>query len=595
MMANALSFMIKQHSINGKTASTPQAQHLKRIYKDLSGNLWGILGDTLYLFSTLKVNSPAYTKKYTIDDPLLRKPMCIYEDKKRRLWIGAEAGVGILNPATGQATFRGLKNQKVNVIYQDSRHTVWVGTNRGLYWLNEQTGKFIRFESNLQALESLGNRSVRCLHEGKSGALWIGTVGHGLYQLETKSRKFSLRKIYVRKNGKVNKTSFFWHIQTGKDSLLWLQTFNDNLVSFNRSTGQTKLYKHQRNTPKSISHQKITVIYKDKLNQVWVGTQNGINLVDESRGEFKRYYPASNGNSRIQAILEDAQGNIVVQVLHKGLYKYNPQKDSFEVYFPMNYQGDYRAMLIDRKNIVWTRVKKLRLVRLCLIDLASGKKTLLDFNPKININGLPYMYESKSGQIWLASYGGGLIKATKQPNQKISLKYYRKQQGLANNHLYGILEDVQGHLWISHDQGLSKFNPTTETFNNYTVNDGIQDAEFISDAFTQTKDGQMFFGGGEGLNTFYPSEILQDGFVPSVVLTDFKIFDQSMDIDTPNSPLNQTIHFAKKISLTYEQARSFSFEFAALSYVRSERNQYKVKLENYDNDWQKLVQWGLSS
>jgi ligand-binding sensor domain-containing protein len=578
-----------------KEVQAPKDRYLRSIYKDLSGNVWGLFNNDIYQFSTTKPTAPTYLQKYTIAHSLLHKPRRIYEDAQGRFWLGTETGVGTLNPTTGCVDFKGLKNQAVFVIYQDSRNTLWVGTNRGLYWLDEQTGRFVRFESQLQVLGNLGDLPIMCMYEDNSGSLWIGTAGHGLYQLETKSRKFSLRQLYLKNGNGFNKKLSFWHIATGHKNLLWLQTLNNKLLSFDYLTGQTKFYTHQPNNPQSISHRQVSVIYKDNANRVWVGTRDGVNLINEHTGEFKRYYPAIGKNNYVNQILEDAQRHVIVQVRHQGLYKYNQAKDSFEPYFAMHHidkAGEYKSkcktMLIDKKGTLWTLIKNRSTVRLDLIDLASRKKAVIDFKDSTNIHGITYIYESNSGQIWLASYGGGLIKVSHKTKEKIHLKYYQKQHGLANEFLYGILEDAEGNLWLSHDQGLSKFDPTVETFNNYTVNDGIQDAEFMESAFAQTQDGQMFFGGGEGLTAFYPREIVANAYIPPIVLTDFKVYDQSVDFDTPNTPLTQGVTFTKKLCLTYQQARSFSFEFNALSYIHSEQNQYKTKLDNYDVTWQNL-------
>ena len=91
---------------------------------------------------------------------------------------------------------------------------------------------------------------------------------------------------------------------------------------------------------------------------------------------------------------------------------------------------------------------------------------------------------------------------------------------MASEIIFGILEDAEGHLWLSSVAGISKFDPTPETFENFDRQVGLQRKHFIRGAY-QADDGQMFFWGKDGLNSFYPEALQENDFIPPVVLTDF--------------------------------------------------------------------------
>ena len=84
---------------------------------------------------------------------------------------------------------------------------------------------------------------------------------------------------------------------------------------------------------------------------------------------------------------------------------------------------------------------------------------------------------------------------------------YTIKDGLPNNVIHGILEDKHGNLWLSTNNGLSRFNPENETFRNYDVDDGLVGSQFITNACGKSKDGEMYFGSIKGLVSFYPERL----------------------------------------------------------------------------------------
>jgi streptogramin lyase len=84
-------------------------------------------------------------------------------------------------------------------------------------------------------------------------------------------------------------------------------------------------------------------------------------------------------------------------------------------------------------------------------------------------------------------------------------------------------------LWLSTNKGISRFDPQTERFRNYDVSDGLQSNEFGKVCY-QGPDGEMFFGGSNGFNAFFPETIRDNPYVPPVVITSFKIFNKPVPI-----------------------------------------------------------------
>ena len=151
--------------------------------------------------------------------------------------------------------------------------------------------------------------------------------------------------------------------------------------------------------------------------------------------------------------------------------------------------------------------------------------------------------------------------------------------------IFGILEDDNGILWLSTDSGLLKYNPRGiyyPPFKSYNMRDGLQGYKFNMNAYYKSRKGEMFFGGFNGLNAFYPQSI--NSHVPAITITDFKLFNLPVNTKTDNSPLRKHISETEKIVLTYQQ-NVFSFEFAALHFPEPERNKYAYIMEGFDKNW----------
>ncbi|TDI48770.1 MAG: hypothetical protein E2P02_00075 [Acidobacteria bacterium] len=161
---------------------------------------------------------------------------------------------------------------------------------------------------------------------------------------------------------------------------------------------------------------------------------------------------------------------------------------------------------------------------------------------------------------------------------------YTENDGLPNNTILGILEDDDGNLWLSTNHGLSRFDPRAETFRNYDVTDGLQGNTFSQvDAFHKSSSGEMFFGGLNGFNTFYPADIDVNERISPVVFTDFQLARRSVPIG-PDSVLRQSIALTESLTLSHED-RIVSFTFATLDFRAPTKNRYRYKLEGLEDVW----------
>ncbi len=156
--------------------------------------------------------------------------------------------------------------------------------------------------------------------------------------------------------------------------------------------------------------------------------------------------------------------------------------------------------------------------------------------------------------------------------------------GLKDYIINGLQTDDEGMLWISTIGGIYSYDLRSNELRHFDYLDGLQSNEFNMRSCYKNSNGELFFGGVNGFNVFHPKEIIQNTDVPPVVITDLKLFNESVVPGEKNSPLNKNISETKEIVLNHYQS-SFSFEFVALNYLIPEKNSYKYILEGYEDTW----------
>ncbi|UCH66794.1 MAG: SpoIIE family protein phosphatase [Ignavibacterium sp.] len=232
------------------------------------------------------------------------------------------------------------------------------------------------------------------------------------------------------------------------------------------------------------------------------------------------------------------------------------------------------------ENILWMGSEDHGLFKYDL-DGKSFVQYLDSTNITSPLNDVEYILESQDGTLWFCTDNG----LGKLDEKHESITYFTVTDGLANNVVTAIQEDNYGNLWISSAAGLTKMLTEQiggiETFINIDIKDGLQGYLFSRGTW-KSNDGELFFGGSQGFNAFYPGKVNQS--LPSIAFSDFKISDQSVSLMGDDSPLTNNINDTEEITLSHDQ-NNIAFEFAAIHYSRPERNKVAYKLEGFHKDW----------
>jgi len=563
----------------------------------------------------------------------------IYEDHAGVLWIGTSGGLNKLDRASGEFTRlvndpndpNSLSANDVRCLYEDPRAPgmLWIGTEGGglnffepdslAIKTNRNSGLFTRLVNDPYDPHSLSENRVRVIYQNPlGGTLWIGTYGGRLNKLARGRERFAH---FINDPSDPHSLSHnrVWsiHEDSASRNTLWIGTQNglnrldtpadSPAMEFDRKAERFTRFVNDPKNPRSLSHNVVRAIYEDHTGALWIGTEGGLNRFDQKRKRFTRFLndpenPSSLGHNRVQVICEDSRrtglwigtygGGLNKLVLSEGEGS-DRAKEQFIRFVndPQNPQSlsHNRVWSIyeDHAGTLWIGTSG----GLNKFDRDKNEFTRFVHDPN-NPNSLSHnavfaIYEdSHRAGLWIGTYGGGLNKLVLSPaasgaegsdRTMEQFTRYTAKDGLANDEVYGILEDDHGYLWLSTSHGLSRFDPQTKIFKNYDEAAGLQSNEFNAGAYFKSKRGEMFFGGINGFNVFDPNRLEENSAAPPVVITDFKIFDESVN-------LGRAIYNVEALTLAYRD-NFFAFEFAALSYANPQKNQYAYKLEGFDPDW----------
>lgn len=484
--------------------------------------------------------------------------LSIYQDRESKLWIGTSGGgLNKFDPVSGHFTrYRhefnnpnSLSDNYIYSIYEDKSGVLWFGTeNGGINKLDRTREQFVHYRSTPDTLQELEDNSIWAIYEEPSGALWFGTRSCELVKMDRETETVTYyRHDPTNPNSLRSKNHIRAICPDGSEpGILWLGVDGGGLHKFDPASGVFSFFRHNPNDPTSLSSNRIYSIYEDKSGPLWVGTRTGgLNKMDRETGRFTRYRndpndPKSLSNDYVYVIHRDRLGILWVGTFAGGLNTFDDNTGTF---------FSYRSDVNDPGSLSSDCI-------LCI-------------------------HEDSAGDIWLGTGGGGLNRFHREDRR---FTHYSEEHGMPNAVVYGILEDRGGNLWLSTNNGVSRFNPGTGKFKNYNEIDGLQSNEFNGAAyFNSPRTGEMFFGGINGLNAFFPERIKDNAHVPPIVITGFLKFNKEVKLPGPVSEL-------KEITLSHRDY-VFSFEFAALDFTVPAKNKYAYKMEGLGSQWITTGAW----
>ena len=469
----------------------------------------------------------------------------LLEDSAQRLWVGTPDGLNLFDRATERFVRYGndpsnpqsLRSSYVmfNALYQDRGGVLWVGTREGgvSHW-NPDSWSLGHYRS-----AAFRDTEVGSFADDGAGRLWVGTIGSGLFELDTHAgseQRFAHDTAALRLSDDRVMALLYDHRGT-----LWVGTMTGGLDQVDLATGKVRVWKSSAGDPRTLPADGVMTLYQDRLGQVWVGTFGGGLASISPDGQLTRYPFGSDdaaalSDGRASAIAEDALGNLWVGTVGGGLN---------------------------------------------LLDRVSGRFHHFRRDDKdatsLSDDAVYCLHVDGRGELWVGTRSGGVDRVVGSSAAPQSVHFENYGGALPSRAVFGIESDGEGGLWLSTANGLVRLDPRTRAQRVYHEWNGLQGEDFDIGAHYQDRDGNLFFGGNNGFNAFAPAAVAFSSPPPHVVLTSVVRLNTPLperDLPGPGRPLK----------LAYDD-KLVSFGFAALDFASPANNRYSYRLDGFDSSW----------
>ena len=508
-----------------------------RVFADQMDNLWLYGQGTLFLYNKktkmwdTHIGDELGLSGVTVDHAV----NAMGGDRSGNIWVGTNRhGLVRINVNSHEMEFVTIKSMspfrtpKTNIgirsIYVDDTDLLWVGTAKsGVAYTGQNIYKF---EGNL-----LGD--ITALAQDSEGKIWYGTSDNGLLDYEGPLASLKVSALAYTNDGS-----------------LWVGSTQNGLTRI--KNGETTIYSVAKDSlRRTLIDDHVNALASDKMNNLWIATDGGLQVYNPRTDQFSSY-TRENGKIRVNYItsLFYAKGNKMLIGTSEGLIILNISSTEMKFY--------------------------------------TGNSTNLQ---KYTNNYVTQVFEDSRGLIWVGTREGVNIY---NPENDM-LDYLTEKKGLCNNNICGITEDKNKNVWIATSNGLCRIvtqrNHEDGTYiyglYNYTHDDGLQSDEFNLGAMMVKSDGEVFFGGLNGVNWVRRKSVDETESLPRVMLTQLFIGEEEIltgHAYDGNVPLQQALNESSRIELNSDQ-NTFTIKFAAGNYNQSERLQFMYMMEGLDKDW----------
>lgn len=538
---------VKNFQYEPENLESLPGNEVRSILKDSNGNIWVGTDGGLALFNaatqrfiTFRQNS---NDKY---GTLSSRIFSIKQLNDKKLWIASELnGIAILDLKQSQflspqqITFeilqegddgRSLSSTSARSIFQDSFNNIWIGTwGGGINFISNKPPLFttLTYSPIPGANNSLNNKVVSSICADKQGRLWIGTDGGGINVFEGGKRT----AVYKKETGELQSNFVLSSFRDSKDNL-WFGTFQGGISCFN-----TRTQRFQSVSPMGRSHLDVRTFYEDKQHNLWIGSAEGIFVLNPDRMEVIRHYHTGNSQlhgNLIRSIAQDEKGRFWIGTFGDGLGIYTP---------------DLRRI-----------------------------KTFVQ-REKFCSNTINYIYPDSRKRMWVAT-GEGLVCFPSAETE--TYQTFQRKDGLVNTCIQAITEDQKGNIWFSTNKGIGCYVTEKACFYHYGHSNDVPAGNFMSASVGRHENGSIYFGSINGVCCFNPATIMGEQDIPAVVITEMKIFERLGNAE--NDEATVSLSGGNGVELTHAQ-NTFRLTFNVQNYSLANQVEYVYMLKGLENAW----------
>ncbi|MDR1981759.1 MAG: response regulator [Tannerellaceae bacterium] len=578
-------------SFSEASSSTLCSAYIRTLIEDKEGNLWfgsqdngiSVYNPVTETFTHYNTSNSPLPSNHIYDLLLLRNGnvlistlkggAAIYDTKKKEIITYAD----VFNTPLTHSILHSLEDRDGNLL---------LGTESyGLILFDPEKRKIERHPVFREYSEKVGDSNVSYIYEGLHGYLWIALNYEGVFCVGNEDSGFkALRKINNNPNSlNCNPVT---GITTDQEKNVWITTDGGGLNHYNPSTGNFTHYTYHPRKSQSIPDNATTCVFCDSKDRIWIGTRTeGLCLLNRQTGGFSHIKARDDGlpSNFIKSIQEDKYGFLWLGTEGGGLSRFDPEKNLFHTFRQADHHmlaSDYITILfIDSRERLWIGTN----LGISCMDVKSGTFIPFDQNNGLHRKTIFSIAETADGRIWI---GTAIGMNRYDPDQQDFTLVYPLSRELSST-INGIIA-YDNQLWMSTNHGIIRYTPQNKEVKRYYKNSGLPSNEFIAGSYYKSGDGELFFGGINGVNFFRPDDIYNYDTASKVYITNLKIFNKPVlinkEVEDGRVILKQSIAETKKIKLKYSD-KNFTLDYVAMGIFDAYSVVYACMLEGFDKKW----------
>ena len=480
-----------------------------------------------------------------------------------------------------------LNNHYYITTFKKVGNQIWIATDgNGIFILDEELNLVKKLERNESNSFSIKSNSIYDILIRENKEIWLATYGAGLTCILPDNQLF--QNIIPEKGNNNSLVANDGVSVFVKDPYVYLGT-NYGLSKWDKIHNRFKNLSSTR-LQEELKGTKVTAIYADSKNTLWVGTYDGLlGHYSSDLKLIKTYHPCSQLPDEMQRITEIKEINkdnlVILTQFHSNILlnfnKSTGQTMVFELYqkgsnitycllncLRMNKRGELLAVIND----------------LGLFHINWNDKVLENRLSEMNSNlncSITDFYNDKRGNYWITSSTDGLIYAT--PDGK-TIKKWSEKDGLPSNKMIRIESADDRYLWISTISGICRFDTRTLEALNFNSRDGLPANEFHERVSTTMNDGRIIFGSLAGFTIIDPSKVEQEASRAEVVISDITFQNQSIKHIDGKQILTQPLEETNELTLPFNK-NSFSIHYFTKNISFSKYQSYEYRLVGLEENW----------
>ncbi|MGL5938010.1 MAG: hybrid sensor histidine kinase/response regulator transcription factor, partial [Phocaeicola sp.] len=487
-------------------------------------------------------------------------------------------------------------------IQEDQSGRIWVHPHGFFSYYDEATNSLLPFYNDPFSVDWKFSDMLHDLFMDKQGNLWLGTRTGGLEKVVFDNEFFKLNDFYSSKlfSTGYEVRSFF----EDRFQQIWIGNM-DGAISIYNNKKELLGFLCQDGTLSKVGKKLDVLAYAicyDRNQQIWIGTKGqGVYKLTPLNNQgthfsIKHYkHSATDGyslsNDAVYDIHEDSEGRIWLGTYGGGLNLYDVEKERF-----INQHNTFVGVDSEEEGLRIRTVQSYKgkiyvgttiglivyqydAAKNAIVQVASYQKSASD-HCSLPANDVYDLYVATTGDLYIATFGGGLSKITEWDEHGLPKRFksYGQLDGLHSDIVLSIAEDKEQNLWINSEGNISRFDMARESFEQFNeVSRAISNQYFTEAIPLLASDGELMYGCTHGTLSFVPNRVWKDAFVPYLAITSFKVLNKEY-------PLDKQIDNTERISLSHNE-NIVSFEYAALDFNNPRTVLYAYKLEGFDQAW----------